>query len=63
MRKFQRCFFDPFSNFNDEKSKLKYYNKPIKTRENGNAYDNDQEESKLNSVINANSSVHTVTHD
>ena len=47
----------------------KYYNRQITTRDNGNIRDNgnvqshDQEESKLNSTINANSGAHTLTHD
>ena len=53
------CFFSPFSSFNDEK----YYNKGITIRDNGNAQSDDQEEGKLDSTINANSGVHTFTHD
>ena len=40
---------------------LKYYNKQITTRDNGNAQLNDQEESKLNRTIIANNSAHTPT--
>ena len=43
--------------------RYKYYNKRIKTYDNGNVHSHDQEESKLNSTNNANSGVHTLTHD
>ena len=45
--------------------KLSYmdYNKRVTTRDNDNAQSHDQEESKLNSNINANSGAHTLTHD
>ena len=43
--------------------RYKYYNKRIKTYDNGNVHSHDQEESKLNSTNNANSGAHTLTHD
>ena len=46
-----------------KKVSYKYYNKRITTRDNGNFQSHDQEESKLNSTINANSGAHTLTHD
>ena len=46
-----------------KKSSYKYYNKRITTRDNGNVQSHDQEESKLNSIINAKSGAHTLTHD
>ena len=45
------------------KLSYKYYNNRITTRENGNVQPHDQEESKLNSTITANSGAHTLTHD
>ena len=51
-----------FSRFNDEKIKAQYYNKGIRTRENGNVQSHDQEESRLNSAISGNSGAHTLTH-
>ena len=56
---FLQCIFK----LNDEKLSYKYYNKRITTRDNGNVQSHDQEESKLNSTINANSGAHTLTHD
>ena len=53
------CLFSPF---NDEKIKVQYYNKGIRTRENGNVQSHDQEESRLNSAISGNSGAHTLTH-
>ena len=41
----------------------KNYNKQITTRDNGNVQSHDQEESRLNSTINANSGGHQLTHD
>ena len=41
----------------------KYYNKRITTRDNGNVQSHDQEESKLNSTINANNRAHTLAGD
>ena len=41
----------------------KYYNERITTRDNGNVQSHEQQESKLNSTINANSGAHTLTHD
>ena len=46
-----------------KKLRCKYYNKRIKTRDNSNVQSHDQEESKLNTNINANSGAHTLTHD
>ena len=46
-----------------KKSRYKHHNKQITTRYNGNVQSHDQEESKLNSTINANSGAHTLTHD
>ena len=43
--------------------RYKYYNKRIKTYDNGNVHSHDQEESKLNSTNNANSGAHTLIHD
>ena len=39
----------------------KFYNKRTTTRVNGNVLSHDQEESKLNSTINANSGAHKLT--
>ena len=47
--------FNDISSLNDEKSRYKYYNKQITISGNGNVQSNEQEESKLNSNINANS--------
>ena len=55
------CFFGSFSSFTDEKLSYKYYNKRITTRDNGNVQSHDQEESKLNSTINANWCSYTFT--
>ena len=46
-----------------KKLRQKYYNNQTTTRDNGNFQSYDQEESKLNSTINANSGAHTLTHD
>ena len=46
-----------------QKLRYKHYNKRITTRDDGNVQFHDQEESKLNSTINANSGAHTLTHD
>ena len=46
-----------------KKLNYKYYNKLITARENGNVQSHDQEESKLNSTITANSDAHALTHD
>ena len=40
-----------------------YYNKRVTTRNNSNVQSHDQEESRLNSTINANSGAHTLTHN
>ena len=41
----------------------KYYNKQIRTRDNGNVSSHDQGESQLNSTINANSGAHELAKD
>ena len=46
-----------------KKLSFKYYNKRNKTRDNGHFQSHDQEESKLNSTINASSVAHILTHD
>ena len=46
-----------------KKLSYKYYNKRFTTRDNGNVQSHDQEESKLNSTINANSGAQTLTYD
>ena len=46
-----------------KKLSYKYYNKRITTRDNGNVQSHDQEESKLNSIINANNGARALTHD
>ena len=46
-----------------KKLSQKYYIKQTTTRDNGNVQSHDQEESKLNSSITANSGVHTLTYD
>ena len=56
-------FLQSVFKLNDEKLSYKYYNKRITNRDNGNAQSHDQEESKLNSTITANSGAHTLTHD
>ena len=58
---FRTCFFSPVSSFNDEKIKLQDYNRRITTRDNNNVQSHDQEESKLNSTINANWCSYTFT--
>ena len=44
-----------------KKLRSKYYNKRITTRDNVNVRSHDQEKSKLNSTIDANSGAHTLT--
>ena len=44
-----------------KKLSCRYYNNRIKTFGNGNFQSHDQEESKLNSTINANSGAHLLT--
>ena len=46
-----------------KKLSYKDYNKRITTRDNGNVQSHDQEESKSNSTISANSGAHTLTHN
>ena len=41
---FSSCSFSPFSSFNDEKLRFKYYNKQIATHENGNVQSHGQDE-------------------
>ena len=45
-----------------KKLSYKDYNKRITTRDNVNVQSHDQEVSKLNSTINANSGAHTLTY-
>ena len=40
-----------------------YYNKRVTTRNNSNVQSHDQEESRLNSTINANSGAYTLIHN
>ena len=58
---FRMCFFSPLSSFNDVR--YEHYNKRITTHNNANVQSHHQQESKLNSTINANSGAHTVTDD
>ena len=60
---FWTSFFSPFLSFNDEKLRYKYCNKRITTLANDNLQSHDQEECKLNSIINGSSSAHIITHD
>ena len=46
-----------------EKLRYKYYNKRITTSDNSNVLSHNQEESRLNSTINASSGAHTFTND
>ena len=46
-----------------KKLRCKYYNKRITTRDNDNVESHDQEESKLNNTINANTGSRRLTHD
>ena len=46
-----------------KKLRYKYYNWRITICDNGNVQSHDQEESKLNSTINANSGTRALTHD
>ena len=46
-----------------KKLSYKYWNKWIPFRNNSNVQSHDDEESKLNSTINASSGAHTLTHD
>ena len=52
-----------FENLILKKLRYKYYNKHSKTRVNGNVKSRDQEESKLNSTIDANSGAHALTQN
>ena len=57
---FPTCFFSPFSSFNNEKIKLQVlHNKQITTHDNGNVQSHAQEESKLTSTTNTNTSLNT----
>ena len=60
---FGTYFFSPFLSLMMKKFSYKYYSKRITTRENDNVQSRGQEESKLNSTINANSGAHTLTQD
>ena len=51
---FRTFSLNPVSSFNDGKIKLPDYSRRITTRDNGNVQSDDQEESELNSSINAN---------
>ena len=46
-----------------KKITCKYYNKRIRTRDNCNVQSHDQEERKLSSTINGNSTAHALTHN
>ena len=59
----ETSFFSLFVRFNDKKIKFEDYNKQITTRDNVNTKSHDQEESKWDSTISANSGAHTLTHD
>ena len=57
-------FLQSIFKLNDEKElSYKDYNKQIPTRNNGDVQSHDEEESRLNSTITANSGAHTLTHD
>ena len=60
---FRKCFFSPFSRFNDGKISHKYCNKRITTFDNANVQSHDQEKNKLNSTINVNNGAQTLAHD
>ena len=62
---FWTCFFSPFSSFIIKNVRYKYYNELLTTRNNGIVREqfHEQTEGKLNRIINANSSVHTLTHE
>ena len=60
---FERAYSVHFQALMMKKYSYKYYNNRILTRDNGDVRCYDQEESKLNSAINANSDAHTLTHD
>ena len=60
---FRTCFFSPFSSLMMKKLSYKYYNKRITIRDDGNVQSHDQEESKLNSNINTNTSARALIHD
>ena len=49
--------------FDSMKALWKLWKIRIATRDNGNVQSHDQEESKLNSTINANNGAHTLTHN
>ena len=46
-----------------KKLRYKYYNKRITTSDDGSVQSHDQEESKLNSTINAKIGAHKLAHD
>ena len=61
---FRTCFFNSFSNSIDEKLRYKYFNKLIRTSDNGNGQSHhDQEESSSNSTINLNSGAHCTKNE
>ena len=55
-------FLQPIFKLNDESIKLQVYNKRITTRDNRNVQSHDEEDSKLNSTITANSGAYAFTH-
>ena len=63
MRRFGRVFLVYFQGLMMKKLNCKYYNKRVTTFNNGDVQSHDQEKSKLNSTINANSVAHTLTDD
>ena len=58
---FWMCFSVHFQVLMMKKLSYKYFNKRVTTGSNGNIYSHDQEESKLNNTINANSGADTLT--
>ena len=62
-QRFRRVWSVHFQALTIKKLRYRYYNKRITNRDNGNVQSHDQQESKLNSTINANSGDHTLTHD
>ena len=55
--------FHAFPTFNDKNFRYRYFNKEIIFPDNSNVQFHNQEESKLNSTINANSGAHRFTRD
>ena len=62
-RRFGRISSVYFQASTMKKLRYKYYNKPITTRDNDNVQSYDQEESKFNGTINADSGAHTLSHE